>query len=160
MIPNTLPSSISHTQETRLYRVGATPVLEVTVTYPTLPAPSPAAQRFNEAYRAMAEAFFAWAESTPAAEAAAAFCAMERAAYTFDRRLITCTMTAEPPREGADPHGELRVTRTVIASTRRGTLPERRRSSTERWRTDDLTLLSPHPRFRGIQRGTHPRKTL
>ena len=92
-MPETIP--VETLTDRRLTRVGVCAVLEVTVTYPHIPHESPAAARFNEAYRSMAESFLAWADTAPAEEARASFAAMgSTAPYRFDRRILTCSMTA------------------------------------------------------------------
>jgi hypothetical protein len=113
----------------RLIREGNCVILEVTVTYPYIPdEESPAVTRFNHTYRAMAEAFLAWSESTPAEEARSAFANMGSAApYRFDRRVLTCDMTAaEDPRR-------LTVTRSVTLKSRRGELTERTVTAAENY---------------------------
>ena len=134
-----MPESISVETLTdrRLTRVGACAVLEVTVTYPHIPLESPAAARFNEAYRSMAESFLAWADTAPAEEARASFAAMgSTAPYRFDRRILTCSMTAEilSPRL-------LTVTRAVTLKSRRGELTERRITAVDGWRLPELTAV-------------------
>jgi hypothetical protein len=134
-MPNQLPVETVTLRHT--YRVGACPVLEVTVTYPHIPHESPAATRFNEAYRSMAESFLAWADTAPAEEARASFAAMgSTAPYRFDRRILTCSMTAEilSPRL-------LTVTRAVTLKSRRGELTERTITAVDGWRIPELTAV-------------------
>ncbi len=136
----------------RFFRVGSTPVLVVTVTHPVLTLPADAdsnltsaTERFNEAYRAMAEAFCTHAEEKAAAQAVEAFHAAGRgAAYTFDRRILTCRMEAEI---GDD--GSLCVHRTVTRTSRRGSVPTDTREERDCWRIEDLslTLRSSMPPF-------------
>lgn len=124
----------------RLTRAGTCVILEVTVTYPHIPdADSPAATRFNDTYRIMAEAFLAWTDTAPADEAKAAFRAMEAAApYRFDRRLLTCDMTVSYD----DPH-RLTVTRSVTLKSRRGELAERVIHAADCWRLPEWTAVKP-----------------
>ncbi len=146
------PDPITHTALCRLVRVGATPVMAISVTYPVL-SPDAASHapegedslfasriaRFNDAYRAMAEAFADWAAGAPAAAASEAFVsAGPGAAYTFDRRLLTCRMEAT-----LDGEGRLTVRRTVRTGSRRGTVPAETFTTVDRWRTEDLSLLRP-----------------
>ena len=134
-MPDTIP--VETLTDRRLTRVGVCAVLEVTVTYPHIPHESPAAARFNEAYRSMAESFLAWADTAPAEEARASFAAMgSTAPYRFDRRILTCSMTAEilSPRL-------LTVTRTVTLKSRRGELTERRITAVDGWRIPGLTAV-------------------
>ena len=128
--------SVQSCAERRLVRVGACPILEVTVTYPRIPdGTSPTVIRFNETYRAMAEGFLAWAEATPAEEAKAAFAAMGSAApYRFDRRILTCDMTAS-----IESPARLTVTRNVTLKSRRGELAERTVTAADRWRLPEMT---------------------
>lgn len=130
--------------ERRLIRAGACVILEVTVTYPHVPDEEfPAATRFNDTYRAMTEAFLAWADTTPAEEARAAFSAMGSAApYRFDRRILTCDMTA-----AAEAPDRLTVTRAVTLKSRRGELTERTVTATDLWRLPEWTVAR-HPRKR------------
>ena len=134
-MPETIP--VEALTDRRLTRVGVCAVLEVTVTYPHIPHESPAAARFNEAYRSMAESFLAWADTAPAEEARASFAAMGSAApYRFDRRILTCSMTAE-----ALSQRLLTVTRTVTLKSRRGELTERRITAVDGWRIPELTAI-------------------
>lgn len=137
-MPETIP--VEALTDRRLTRVGVCAVLEVTVTYPHIPHESPAAARFNEAYRSMAESFLAWADTAPAEEARASFAAMgSTAPYRFDRRILTCSMTAEilSPRL-------LTVTRAVTLKSRRGELTERRITAVDGWRLPELTAVKIH----------------
>lgn len=124
------------------YRVGACPVLEVTVTYPRIPeTANPAAPRFNEAYRSMADHFLTWAEGAPAEASKAAFVAMGGAApYRFDRRLLTCAMTPAPAAEEGKNGQDLLILRTVTRTSRRGEMPPAALTATDRWRLPELTL--------------------
>lgn len=127
----------------RLVRVGHRVVLAAEVSYPRIDMtdgepPSRAVARFNEGYRAMAEAFLGWAESVPAGEASEAFASLGvGAAYTFDRRLITCCMravTANP-----DNSRLLVVEREVLCTSRRRSVTEQRISKRDVWRWPELT---------------------
>lgn len=124
----------------RLVRAGACPVLEVTVTYPHIPdGESPAAARFNHTYRAMAEAFLAWADTLPAEEAKTAFADMGAAApYRFDRRILTCNMTAV-----SKAPDRLAVIRSVTLKSRRGELAERIIHAADCWRLPGWTVVTP-----------------
>ena len=134
-MPDTIP--VEALTDRRLTRVGVCAVLEVTVTYPHIPLESPAAARFNEAYRSMAESFLAWADTSPAEEARASFAAMGSAApYRFDRRILTCSMTAE-----ALSQRLLTVTRTVTLKSRRGELTEQKITAVDGWRIPELTAV-------------------
>ena len=142
------PLSVQTKTECRLTRVGACAVLEVTVTYPHIPDEEiPAVARFNHTYRAMAEAFLAWADTAPAEEARAAFAAMGASApYRFDRRILTCTMTAS-----AEAPDRLTVTRAVTLKSRRGELTERVIRDADLWRLPAWTVAKPprKPREKG-----------
>ena len=134
-MPDTIP--VETLTDRRLTRAGVCAVLEVTVTYPHIPHESPAAARFNEAYRSMAESFLAWADTAPAEEARASFAAMGSAApYRFDRRILTCSMTAE-----ALSQRLLTVTRTVTLKSRRGELTEQKITAVDGWRIPELTAV-------------------
>ncbi len=153
MLDTAIPT-ITHETLRHLVRVGRTPVLEVTVSYPCLTHPVDAAapacgfplSRFNEGYRAMAEAFLAWAVDTLAVEATESFAALgTRAAYVFDRRLATCRMEASlesPDADGKIVSDVLTVRRCCELSSRRGTIPTGRAESVEHWRWGEWTLLS------------------
>ncbi len=129
----------------RLLREGICPILEVTVTYPWLESETPAAARFNRAYRDAAESFLEWAEVTPYEEAKAAFASLGAAApYRFDRRVLTCAMTAafQDYPEGAEGEARptrLTVTRAACLTSRRGEVPERRVAEVDLWRWPELT---------------------
>lgn len=125
----------------RLYRVGACPILEVTVAYPRLTEEaSPAVTRFNETYRAMAEGFLAWGDAAPREEAEAAFCALGASApYRFDRRALSCSMSAALSGAEGKP-ARLSVTRTLRLSSRRGEMTEVSLSETNVWRWPELTV--------------------
>ena len=133
---------LTHDTTHRIHRVGACPVLELTVTYPRIGIAdgeaSSAVERFNEAYRTMAENWLAWAESVLLSEANEAFAAEGAgASYRFERRVAVCQMSAsELPAEGEC----LTVTRTLRLTTRRGGQGEKRRSGGDRWRWPSLTL--------------------
>ena len=143
------PLTVTYCHICRTCRVGACPVLEVTVTYPVLSLSipdtetvSPAVTRFNEAYRTMAENLLAWAQGSVCEAATADFMAAGAgAAYRFDRRLVTCHMTAAfvPSKENAEVR-YLVVTRPLCMTSRRGEVPERRLTATDLWRWPELTL--------------------
>ena len=133
------PMTVETLTEHRLTRVGTCAVLDVTVIYPHILDDSPAVTRFNDTYRAMAEAFLAWSETVPAEEARAAFAAMGASApYRFDRRILTCTMTAS-----ADAPDCLTVTRAVTLKSRRGELTERVIHDADLWRLPAWTVAKP-----------------
>ena len=137
--------SVSHTELRRLFRVRETVVLEVAVSWPHLQRtdgenqePTMEISRFNACYQAVAEAFVAWCEQTLAEEAREAFAvAGIGAAYTFDRRLATCRMELVP-----DGEDEFSVRRLASLGSRRGGAWASC-EQTDRWRTADLTLVSP-----------------
>jgi hypothetical protein len=152
------PAVVSAVTCRRLFRVGACPVLEVSVTYPRLDAEAVASAgsvaRFNETYRALAEAFLAWAETAPVEEAQAAFAAMGASApFRFDRRVLTCDVTAEWQGKDRIAKGKdaetwegdgcavLAVTRTARLIGRRGEVEERSLMAVDEWRWPELTLL-------------------
>ncbi len=151
---------LQHHRIHRIYRAGACPILEVTLTYPCLypaeeasEALSPAATRFNEFYETMAERLLSWAEGS-LREAAAADFETEGggAAYRFDRRRLTCAMTATLSpvgEESAAPKAlTMTVTRALVFDGRRGTLQERRLTAADEWRWPELTLRKPGRRPR------------
>ena len=155
-------TSHSHSVIRRIHRVGACPVLEVAVTYPILSAGELSSgelssgeisleelslgeggealplTRFNEAYRAMAEAWLAWVESTLLPQVKEDFAAAgSGAVYGFDRRVAVCEMRVEAfPPEG----GTLTVVRTLRLASRRGSVKEVCRRETDEWRWPELTL--------------------
>ena len=138
----------SHATIRRLFRVAETVVLEVTATYPQMcfadeknQPPTKEIARFNEAYRAVAEAFVGWCEQTLAEEARGDFSAAGiGASYTFDRRIATCRMEFLP-----DGEDEFSVRRLASLGSRRGGV-RASREQTDRWRASDLTLISPRGR--------------
>lgn len=141
--------AVSYRSLRRLHRVGACPILEISVTYPVLgegegdPLP-PAVARFNKAYADMAEALLSWADGAPADAAAEAFRAMgEGAMYRFERRLLICEMTVEG--SSAD---RLTVRRTLTATTRRGGGEGEELIARDIWRLPSLTLDPPSKRPR------------
>ncbi|MBQ9151443.1 MAG: hypothetical protein IJX72_04270 [Clostridia bacterium] len=142
--------TVTHCRAHRLFRSGASPVLEVTVSYPVLcPADTdtliPAMMRFNEAYRVMAEKILDWAQGTPFETAMTDFSATgAAAAYRFDRRLLICDMKAAYvlEAEGAFPTS-LTVSRTIRSSSRRGEVAERSLTAVDIWRWPELTLCAP-----------------
>lgn len=143
-----LAFSIAHAEIRRLFRVGETVVLEVTTTYPQLSVADEENQtltkeisRFNEGYRAVAEAFVGWCEQTLAEEARGDFSAAGiGAAYTFDRRIATCRMELAP-----DGEDRLSVRRSATLGSRRGGVWASY-EQTDLWRKADLTLISPRGR--------------
>ena len=134
------PMTVETLTARRLVRAGTCVILEVTVTYPHIPdADSPAVTRFNDTYRAMAEAFLAWADTAPAEEARTAYAAKGAAApYRFDRRLLTCDMTVS-----CDDPRRLTVTRAVTLKSRRGELAERIIHAADCWRLPGWTVVTP-----------------
>ena len=139
--------SVSHRQLRRIFRVGACPVLEVTVTYPCLGADfpedalSPAMHRFDQAYLRMAEGVINWCGGAPLAEAEAAFReAGAGAGYRFDRRLVICEMIVTPVNPEDPRRARLEVCRTVRTGSRRGSILEKTRTGKDIWRLRDLTL--------------------
>ena len=150
--PISAPITVTEITRHRLIRQGAVPVLEVTVCYPRLEMEGETAGsvlRFNQAYEAVTEAFMDWADGVLAKEASEAYAAMGMtAAYRFDRRLLTCSMQAEPlPPESS----ALVIHRTVTYTSRRGTVDLCSRQGTEIWRMPSLTLCSErrHTKLRG-----------
>lgn len=151
---------VQHHRIHRIYRAGACPILEVTLTYPCLcsaedgtEALSPAVTRFNEFYETVAERLLSWAEGTIREAAAADFAAEgSGASYRFDRRRLTCdmTVTLPPAEEGSAVQNTvtLTVTRTLVFDGRRGTLRERRLTAEDEWRWPELTLRPPKGRRR------------
>jgi hypothetical protein len=90
----------------------------------------------------MAESFLAWADTAPAEEARASFAAMgSTAPYRFDRRILTCSMTAE-----ALSQRLLTVTRTVTLKSRRGELTEQKITAVDGWRIPELTAVKISPK--------------
>ena len=139
--PLPVPITVTEIARRRLLRIGAVPVLEVTVIYPCLTWEAEAASamsRFNAAYETMAEAFLEWADQVPYAQATEAYAALgPRAAYRFDRRLLVCAMKAEPL-TSADKR--LTVYRTVTYTSRRGEMGTVSREGRDVWRLPSLTL--------------------
>lgn len=153
MNPDPAALSLTHLCERRLIRVGACPVLEITVTYPTLSGEDPACpvEVFNSAYRRMTEAFLYWGETAFGELAANDFAeAGPGAGYRFDRRVLVCRMEADMAEEGDG--SRIRVTRSVWSGTRRtgqGTvLPE----AVDLWRLPELTLQKSGVRNRPPRR--------
>ncbi len=148
--------TVEEVTERRWYRVGACPVLEVSVTYPHLTVREGAegeispvdVGRFNDAYARMAEAFLPWAEGDPAREAAEAFGTMGAgAAYRFDRRLVLCKMTVSSvQRSPSDTVGYVRVVRRVSMGRRREEEHEKNLLHEDIWRFPDMTLVRRCPR--------------
>ncbi len=134
-----------------LVRVGGCPIFSVKVSYPQflpITPPStlaetaipPAVARFNDTYRAAAEAFAAWALEAPAREASLAFEAMgQGAAYRFARWELSCDMV--PSWE--ENEQILRVTTTAMWRVRRE--PEARRtvSAEALWQVPALWRVIP-----------------
>lgn len=140
--------SVTYARLRHVFRVGACPVLEVTVIYPCLkggdpaerPADLPSVLRFNQAYRRMAEGILRWSGGAPLEEAEAAFRAGgPGAGFRFDRRLVICEMTADVTADTA----RLRVSRVLRVGSRRGEASERFREGEEIWRLPELTLCRP-----------------
>ena len=165
MTQDTAVFSFEECIERRLIREGACPILEIRVAYPrtvcadtTEEEASSAVNRFNEAYRAMAENFLRWAQGAPAATAREDFLAAGvGAAYRFDRRVVACDMVAAyvQTEQGAPPTS-LTVTRTVRVGSRRGEMPEKSLTAVDVWRLPELTLC-PSRRTRGkVKEGTLP----
>ena len=136
----------------RLHRAGACPILEVCITYPRLCAEAaddggvpPSVLRFNEAYRAMAEHWLAWADGPLLAAVSEAFAAAGAgAAYRFDRQVAVCAVRAD---EDAVEGGILTLRRTVRLYGRRGEIAERFCTSEDVWRWPSLL-------FAGCERKT------
>ncbi len=150
----TAPISIHHASLHRTVRVGACPVLTVTVTYPCPAsvegAPEGVVTRFCEAYRHMAENFLSWAtdeasDTSPAREALMAFASSgPNRAYTFERRLLECRMEATVTSDGRG----LTVERCVSMKVRRsGQFVGPSRRGFEQWRLPGLTLARSQTDF-------------
>lgn len=144
-----MPYTVDHRYIHRIFRVGACPVLEVTVTYPCLcPDLSPgedcppAVRRFNLAYERIADGFAAWCSGIPLEAAEEAFRAAGiGAAYRFDRRTVTCEMMIACGENGqVETGGEICVTRTLRLGSRRGEMPPITRVETDCWRQPGLSL--------------------
>ena len=136
--------AVSYRDSRRLRRVGACPILEISVTYPVLEEGEgallpPAVARFNRAYADMAEALLSWADGAPADAAVEAFWAMgEGAMFRFDRRVVTCEMTVE------ETHADrLTVRRALTVTTRRGSGEGEEMVARDVWRLPELTLDPP-----------------
>jgi hypothetical protein len=136
---------IGHERIHRVYRAGACPVLEVTVTYPCLRGEEGAVEpldgakiRFNDFYQSLAERVLAWAEGGLRDAIMEDFTAAGNgAAYRFDRRCLLCEMTATLSEV---PNGTLTVTRVMSFSCRRGSMETRSMTATDVWRREDFTL--------------------
>lgn len=162
MTPSEMPLTLTHCRIHRILRAGACPILEVSVTYPCLEASEageacPAAEtcsavaRFNEAYGTMVQNLTEWAEGTLFKAALADFNgAGMGAAYRFDRRMVVCDMAGEMLTREDGEAFELTVTRTLRLTCRRGTVPERRLTATDRWSLPDLSLRPPRRRTMSI----------
>ena len=162
MTPSEMPLTLTHCRIHRILRAGACPILEVSVTYPCLDVSEageacPAAEtcsavdRFNEAYRTMADHLVEWAEGALFEAALADFNgAGMGAAYRFDRRMVVCDMAGEVLTREDGEADALTVTRTLRLNCRRGTMPDRCLIATDRWSLPDLTLRSPHGRSMSI----------
>ncbi len=152
---------LHHRRIHQIYRAGACPVLEVALSYPHLSsaclcaeeeeteALPPAAIRFNEFYETLAERLLSWAEGTLRTEAMADFAEEgSGAVYRFDRRCLTCDMTARlSPSETEDAAPTaLVVTRALAFTSRRGSVRERCLSAADVWRWPELTLRPPKRR--------------
>lgn len=148
MIQSEMPLTLTHCEIRRILRAGACPILEVAVTYPCLCATDPEAGepvsemlRFNDAYRTMAENLAEWAAGGVFEAALADFDgAGMGAAYRFDRRLVICDMKGEFSTCEDGVLSELTVTRTLRLTSRRGSVPERHLTATDRWSLPALTL--------------------
>lgn len=154
MIQSEMPLTLTHCEIHRILRAGACPILEVTVTYPRLggdedgaveacPAAEtfPAAARFNEAYGTMAQNLTEWATGSLFESALADFNGEgSGAAYRFDRRLVICDMVGEFSTCEDGVLSELTVNRTLRLTSRRGSVPERHLTATDRWSLPALTL--------------------
>ena len=124
----------------RTIRVGVCTVLEVDVIYPELTCEVGTAGDctvFNDAYRRMAEAFLYWGENAFGERTVREFEAMGAgAAYSFDRRVLVCSMVAALTEGGS----EIRVSRCVRLGRRRGgddvLLPE----TVDEWKLPEMTL--------------------
>lgn len=140
-----MPITVAYCTLRRTFRMGACPILEVTVSYPCLgdedarkQMPPPGIARFNEAYAGMAEAFLQWVEGTLLETARHAFReAGPGAGYSFDRRTVDCRMTAA---FAGEPPERLYVRRYLRVGSRRGECVERARTETDVWRCPGLTL--------------------
>ena len=126
---------------TRTVRVGAVPVLTVTVIRPVVEIPAdggggtntagtaPQADgvtRFNDGTRRMAETFLAYALDGPAKAAADAYrAAGNGAAYSFPRREVLCKMTITSARGGE-------AETTILCLRTEGTYGLRRRDAPEK----------------------------
>lgn len=145
--------TLTHECIRRTYRVGACPVLEVSISYPCFfPDPDYEGElprnvtRFNQAYRAMAENLAAWGDTTLREIAEADFSAAgSGAAYCFDRRLMSCLMEAVWEE---DERAALTVTRSLRLCSRRGTILPRELTAADRWLWPSLTLLERRERER------------
>lgn len=155
MIRDEFPLTLSHCRLHRICRVGACPLLEITITYPCLCPPEgegigSAVDRFNTAYRTMAEKLMAWGEGALYEGVLVEFeAAGAEAVYGFDRRLLVCDMSAAFSEQG-EGEGEgttLTVTRILRLSSRRGGAEERGISASDRWRLPSLTLCAPSRRY-------------
>lgn len=95
-VPNTLH---------RTHRVGAVPVLEVSICYPSICMQSEAleedVQRFNQGCEGIAQAFLTWALSSPSQAAEEAFLSgnslpdIQR--HRYRRRQLSCRLTLDMP---------------------------------------------------------------
>lgn len=151
MTPDPSALILTHPCEHRLIRVGACPVLEITVTYPALEGDGPeeAVAAFNDGYRRMAEAFLYWGEHALGERVAGELEAEGAgAAFRFDRRLLICTMEGQILEE--DGRTILRVRRNLRLTSRRGSVEEHALPTAEDiWRIPELTIG-----FRRTSRGS------
>lgn len=160
MTRSDVPLTLHHCHVRRLCRAGTCPILEVTVSYPVLcpeedggEEMAPAAVRFNETYRAMAEHLAEWAEGALFEVVQGEFYAAgPGAAYRFDRRRMICDMTADFSLHEDGEILELIVTRRLRISSRRGEITEREVTATDRWRWPELTLRPVEKRRGGGRR--------
>ena len=160
MTRSDVPLTLHLCHARRLCRAGTCPILEVNVSYPVLclaedggEEMAPAAVRFNETYRTVADHLAEWAESTLFETVHGEFLAMgPGAAYRFDRRRMICDMTAEFISREDGEVSELIVTRRLRISSRRGEITEREVTATDRWRWPELTLRPVEKRRGGGRR--------
>ena len=164
MTPDPSALTLTHPCERRLIRVGACPVLEITVTYPALEGDEPeeAVAAFNDGYRRMAEAFLYWGEHALGERVAGELEAEGAgAAFRFDRRLLICAMEGQILEEGG--RTILRVQRSLRLTSRRGSVEEHALPPAEDiWRIPELTLCSrrqSHAADGGARSGKYLKKT-
>lgn len=145
--------SVSYSQARCILREGVCPVLEISISYPSLRSVEketcdlPASVvRFNQTYRTVAENLMLWAKDVPYKAVLADFAgAGPLAFYRFDRRMVTCTIEIAMPAgmDGFDTDSEpfmIPVTRNLRMHSRRGEMPEKSVAARDLWRWPDLTL--------------------